>query len=389
MTFGNVRESYLRVGLARQYNALDKVFGEVVMVPCPFNPNEPATVGMYFGLSEELERVLESILTPVPVAFLVVGGRRIGKTSFLWEIERRLDQAQQARAAYLDLGLLPHEPQPRHLFHHIARAVSYKLVGGTEQARSLGEFSDDPEELNRLVGFITQLADEESVPRVIIMLDELELLKQHKWLTTVLRNFRATMANREHGGRLAFLATAGREDLEMEISDFGVPVMKFEIVPLRALRQPEFQKLVREPIEEPQHRLSQDSEDRIWDETGGHPYLVHWIMSRLWDMHQGDLSQSQSTEVSDVIQQFYTETIHLGFLYSSHFRLLERELYQLLADAPSGLLRQEISQKLTVPGREINSSLRVLEQSGVVRREDNRYFCNGQMFKSWFTEQTS
>lgn len=357
------------------------------MALCPYVPNQPAIGGMYFGLNEELQRVLTGVLAPVSASFLVVGGRRVGKTSFLWEIERRLDRGQQARAAYLDLGSLPHNPEPAHLFQRIARAVSHKLSGDVGRASNLEELSDESESFDRLVSFIISLADEQSVPRVVIMLDELELLKQSRWLATVLRNFRAAITNWEKGGRLALLATASREDLEMEIADFGVTVMWFEIAPLRALREPEFQQLVREPIKEPGHRLLPQIENRIWKETGGHPYLIQWIMYHLWQRHQGELSQTQDEDISAIIRQFHTETIHFGFLYSSYFKPLEQELYRMLMEAPGGLFRQDILDRLIVPSSEVISSLKVLEQSGVVRGEDDRYICNGQMFKTWFAEQ--
>jgi len=355
------------------------------MALCPYNPNHPAS--KYFGLNDELDRVLAGVLAPVPAAFLVVGGRRIGKTSFLWEIERRLDREQPARAAYVDLGSLPYEPQPAHLFQRIARAVSDKLTGDFGKVGELGEPADESEAFDRLVDFITRLADENSVSRVVIMLDELELLKQRRWVSTVLRNLRAAMTDREKGRRLAFLATASRENLAMELADFGVPVMWFEIAPLRALTEPEFQQLVREPINEPEHRLPLEIENRIWEETGGHPFLTHWIMYHLWQKYQGNLSRSRDEDVSAIIQRFHDESTFFGFLYSSHFGSLERELYRMLMEAPDGLSRREILNRLSVPGREIILSLKVLEQSGVVRREDDRYVCNGQMFKAWFADQ--
>lgn len=359
------------------------------MISGPYDPYHPATEGMYFGLTEELEQLLSDVLAPIPIAFLVAGAGRIGKTSFLREIERRLDNDHLARAAYLDLNSLPlsSSPSPAQLFHSIARAVSSKLTGSNEEASSLTSFSDEPEAFDSLVNFIISLADKQSVPRVVVMLDELQLLNETEWLATVLRNFRAAMLDQEKGSRLAFLATASRENLGMEIPNPGVFVMRFKITSLRSLSEPEFRKMVREPIENNRYRLPIEVEDRIWEETGGHPFLVHWIMSRLWNMHDGDLSQSLDEHVSTPIQLSTEITLHFCSHLFSHFKPLEREIYRMLTETPDGLSRQEILDGLSISSQEINLSLKVLEQSGVVRSEGTRYACNGLIFKTWFAEQ--
>jgi len=123
------------------------------------------------------------------------------------------------------------------------------------------------------------------------------------------------------------------------------------------------------------------------EETGGHPFLVQWIMYQLWQLYQGDLSKSRDDDITSIINQFYNESIHFGFLFGSYFKTLEREIYRLLAESTSGHTKQEILNELIVPDTQIDLSLKVLEQSGVVQKVDDQYMWNGRMFRNWFTDQ--
>jgi len=157
------------------------------MTSCPYNPNQPATT--YFGLAPEIERVHQSVLATVTIPFLVVGGRRIGKTSFLWEIERRLESDQQVHAAYVDLGSLPPNPKPAHLFQRIAKAISYKASKDAIDAGSAADFSGELDGFDRLLDFLNRMADKRPGGRVVLLFDELELLKQTEWFGDSIAKF--------------------------------------------------------------------------------------------------------------------------------------------------------------------------------------------------------
>lgn len=273
---------------ANWQKALLSVAGEVWQVTILKPVEDPYVVGdpvMREGLvgREDILRRLEELWlgTTSPPSVVLYGHRRMGKTSILRNIDSSL--GSEVRLAYINLLALGEAPG----------GVSDLLLAMADKIRVVFPVLPQPDEnafdrhpYRAFELFLEQVRAELGSLRLIIALDEFEQLEE--WMRServprdLLKVLRGYMQMDEH---IAF-AFAGLHTLEEMTANYFEPFFASVLtIPVSFLsRDATFQVLTNPSMEDFPLDYSREALERIWQLTGGQPYLVqligHHLVSR-------------------------------------------------------------------------------------------------------------
>lgn len=244
---------------------LDLVSEQIPMANlAPYEVSAPVEGSGFFGR----EREVDKILTHAETNFAVLGIRRIGKTSVLREVRRRLlDQGENpARLVWLDGSTLQSQ---EHLVQEVVRQLSFQVL------RSL----NDPRYRFFLPDFLKRMANQLG-GQITIFLDEAdEVLSWLREEHSLLRELRAA-ANRGS----CRIVTTGFSSQAQELFDPKSPLLfAFEIIRLAPFLPKDTASIVVTPMAS--LRVHFEKKDaivsRIHDDTQGHPLLVQYCCLEL------------------------------------------------------------------------------------------------------------
>jgi hypothetical protein len=243
----------------------------------PYEISKPVTGSRFFGRESDLRRILYASDSN----YAVMGIRRIGKSSLLREVERRL-QEQVLETAQEGLN---HED--------LARRIFYKDCSSMTSSASLMQAVVShfhPQELNRLNNrqfpiffpdFMRRMAKRYG-GQLVFLLDEFDALLRAEFANEELPHQLRASSNEGHC-RFIF---AGFRDLLNETSSLRSPFFNFA----KPLRLKEFSRedaasLILLPLESLRIRLERRDEivDLIYGETAGQPNLIQYYCTYLVD----------------------------------------------------------------------------------------------------------
>jgi CRISPR-associated protein (TIGR03986 family) len=228
-------------------------------VASPFNTSGPTTGSMFFGREHELRTISTHARN---ASYALIGGRRIGKTSILKQLE--LNQLPEAgfHAFYHDCSPTPTQAE-------LVRAFTLDRIW----------FPNPP--VHQPTSFVEVLQALPNDKPLVILLDEADrLIGPDQALDyPLLRTLRA-LAN---SGRCQFVFS-GEHSLRDELTNPKSPLYNFANEMLIGRLDPH---AVRELIIQPMSNLGiklideEDIVDRIWEFTSGHPNVVQLLCRRL------------------------------------------------------------------------------------------------------------
>jgi hypothetical protein len=254
------------VSAPRPMNALsDIVVNRIDLTAIsPFYTRAPVPDHMFFGREREIADVRSKLITH---SVVLIGGRRIGKTSTLQKIYRTLKtEESKLQPYYLDCSnVMEH----RHFFRRIQR--DWKLPTGS---------IEDPILFDEVVDMLTQ-QDPARTP--VFLLDEVDrLLKTDQGAghdEPLFRTFRS-LSNEK---RCQFVFS-GEKLLLQSVSDSHSVLFNFpKLVKLELLQPDVVRRLVTEPFEMLNIWLEQPEEiiHHIYEISAGHPNVVQTICHAL------------------------------------------------------------------------------------------------------------
>jgi hypothetical protein len=225
----------------------------------PFVISGPALDNMFFGREHELREITERITTS---NYILIGGRRMGKTSILKRLERVHLPAADFCALYHDCS---YTSNLRELTEAISRDKSW--------------FTQPPAiDPTSFADIVTALPQEDDI---VILFDEADGIlaadqnADYKFSTTL-----RAMANK---GYCRFVLSGGRA-LHTEIANPDSPLYNFgnEILVGR-LDFHDVEELIIQPIEQLEIKLEDKNGivKQIWSLTSGHPNIVQRFCQRL------------------------------------------------------------------------------------------------------------
>jgi hypothetical protein len=316
----------------------------------------------FFGRTELLREVLEGERD----SQWVVGARRLGKTSFLKELEFRVLQSRDTPfvALYWDLQGSAD-----------ARGLADGLLGSVEDSEAFRRATDvAAEDLEGLaVGEMLTTVVRRTVRsgwRLLLLVDEAEeFLTVARSEPAVLPRLRRIF---QKGPEVRTVFTSTRRLARIdERTDFATsPFLQGFIPPLYLC-----------PLEDDEARVllargsfGDDDSSRIRERTGNHPFLLQLVASRLFE----------SRDLSATLEHVAADEMVANF-FSVDFQTLEEHERTLLEEVAreGGLTRRALAQALSRSEDALEPQLFGLVRMGYLSEKDGALRLGNWFFERW------
>ncbi len=240
------------------------------------NPIEAETA--FFGRQKILERIVQAVTKPTKQDILIVGERRTGKTSLIYQLQKRLEHP--FIPVYVVLNTI--EPNPDSVLQIILRKITQSLIkSGVLEQKWLDHAYPYLDFVDNLQDMIEAAKANLVDMRVILLLDEADfLLKVDERLQNILR---AALQSREVGVDLRAVM-AGTSDLSTYISQRSSPFFNhFRFEPLKPLTQQETEALIVKPAAALEYTYMPSAINRLIDLSGRQLYYCQALCYEAFD----------------------------------------------------------------------------------------------------------
>ncbi|HMQ54445.1 MAG TPA: AAA family ATPase [Anaerolineae bacterium] len=367
-------------------------------IPNPYVPGTPLQTGspLFFGREDLFRFVAENIAGLTRQNILVlIGQRRMGKTSFLRQLSTRL--SRDCLAVYLDGQSLGIDPGMANFFYDLALDISDTLTRqGIDLARpNLTDFKARPSRVFERV-FLPAVFAAIYPRRLLLLLDEFEELEMRvqagKLTPDIFSFFRHLMQHTPQVGFI-FVGTHRLEALSADYWSIFFNIALYRHVAF--LDEAAARTLVVEPVAPYGLRYDELALDKILRVTAGHPYflqlLCHTLVNRANRRRRGYLTIQ---DVNDVLGELVElGEAHFAFLWeqsSQPERLILATLTHLLGREPTvtaiQLVQVLAERGMVVTLAQVLASLRRLIERDIVREisgEPSRYEYKVVLVRLW------
>lgn len=252
----------------------------------PYRWNQ-INLDLVYGRQSLMVDMLKALPSVHGNSFGITGARRMGKTTLLRAVERDLRNGAQIYAdsgtlilpVYLDGLTLPRPLTAQVIWGNIFSQMEQGLAYSRPAPDRPLEFSDFVQACSSLFNA------QEKVPKAIVIFDEIEHVTAHpEWAGSFFANWRALLSNYpEISGHISAVFSGAREMSALQ-HDIGSPLMDIlEWKSLRSLDIDETTKLMTEPTS---LSIEDDVFKLAFDETGGHPMILQYIMQKAVDKNE-------------------------------------------------------------------------------------------------------
>ena len=363
-------------------------------VRTPYVVGDPVIGAGFKGREDILGRLEElwcgSTASP---SVVLCGHRRMGKTSILRNINSHL--GSEVRLAYVNLLTLGGASGGiSDLLLAIADEVQASLPGLPKPDE--GAFDRHPDRAFRQ--FLVQALACLGPSRLIIALDEFEQLEE--WMRAgqiprdVLKVLRGYMQRDEH---IAFVF-AGLHSLEEMTADYFEPFFASVLtIPVSFLsHDATFQVLANPTQEDFPLDYSRDALERIWQLTGGQPYLVqlvgHHLVSRFnrltFEQGRPLVIEFKLDDVETVIgdPDFYSQgRYYFAGVWGQAGQGAEgqQEILKFVAAFPDGISSQGITARFGPNSDKIAAALNELQRHDVLAEKEGQWRYTVELMRRW------
>jgi hypothetical protein len=272
----------------------------------PYETSRPVTGNRFFGR----EHYLNQILTHPQRNYLLIGIRRIGKTSLLREVERLLElkdrsNSNQHRRLYVDCSVLTTPEE------------FYREIVGKLSPRDLKRFERESQSL-RFQGKMFEYLAGQHGGQIVYLLDEIDRLLAR--LGNDLSMFDVLRKASQLDGTARFIM-AGFRSARRVVNNIETPFHNFsDTIYLGPFDLLEVKKMVEIPMD--QLRVKLDGRgaivQRIFRETAGMPNLVQYYCKSLLDqLDRGE--ESTNTIMATSLQSVYENAELRDFVLQTFF----------------------------------------------------------------------
>jgi len=339
----------------------------------PYETSRPVTGSRFFGRQSQIKKIRGHPKTN----YLIIGIRRIGKSSLLREVERLLNLddppgENECRRLYVDCSVLT---TPEEFYREIVAQLS-----PSDMKRLLGR-------PNQSLRFQSQMFDylaDRHGGQITYLLDEIDRLIEH--LGPDLGLFDVLRKASFQSGTARFIM-AGFRQARRAANDRNTPFYNFgEVIALEALDRQEVKHMVEMPMEQLRVRLQGRDEivQRIYRETAGQPNLVQFYCQTLLEQLDRDPDAASVISVEN-LRWVYENANFRDFVlqtFMANSLPLERAIVFAMVGADSGRMDtfslKEIDGELEqrglsdVPLRGLDEACRNLVTAGILRQEGKR-----------------
>jgi hypothetical protein len=231
--------------------------------------------GMFFGREDDFKIIQNWIIHNGPHVILLIGGRRSGKTSILWQILLgRLKEAGEAVLCDFH-AIVPRIKKDEDFLLEIGKAI---LANQNFQQFEANFLTDDGTSWTaRLQRLIQNCLDAIQPRRLIILCDEFDALEE-RFTSSVLSPESLLWVKQTLNQPVYFVMTGSHEFREDHLRAVFGAVSQNK--PIYELSMPDALALIQKPVE---NRVSYKSEvpQIIYRLSGGHPFYVQYICHTL------------------------------------------------------------------------------------------------------------
>jgi len=227
----------------------------------PYNPGTPVCGERFFGRKDALE---EAMPHKRAGSVTIMGSRRIGKTSLLREIRRRIEAGGPDKVRVAEIYAST---------YHSSLEVLYSILRQIFRQAEADRYMQDPTIAQNFAQIIQKDATREGKLRVAVFVDELDELLERDVRDGeyLMKIFRATFQGQDNcriffAGFRRVMAEALRDN--SELFNFTNKIY------LRGLSREETREMVEEPLRLLGIDVHDDHVAIIYQETKGHPELV-------------------------------------------------------------------------------------------------------------------
>ena len=353
----------------------------------PYDFNLPVSDDMFYGRIKERDSIVNNLLAYTPKAQAIVGGRRIGKTSLLEAVHHSLEELQSANKYNLIpipiliklSGEIPDSP-----------SIFFSLIGDLTQhvlGRWLGRDSlkfTEASSISILKRFFVEwgnlLVEQRGMRfRLILLLDECEQIVRKEWATDVYSGLHSLISDKRTRS-LVTIVMAGSHHFYTQVHQKGSH-LKDVITTfnhLYAFNKSDIEALLSNPLDT---SLPEDVIDTIISATGGHPYLIQYIMYNLYEVNLPSITVS---DVDEIINNFlHNQSNFIDWV--DDISDIGLKIFYMIANTENGLSEYEIRTQLIEVPMNLPQIIDTICSHGIAIKNNNgKYQVAGQMFKEWF-----
>jgi hypothetical protein len=328
-------------------------------------------------------------------SYAVIGGTRSGKTSLLFEVKRILLEELGGAGAYIVGPVF----LSTHQFPKLSQTAIYReIILNFKNTVLPLRFPRLQLEDGKL--FDSQMSEEQAFPafqemletivrtvsqdlRIVIMIDELDELQRHEWSKTFFNNLRHQISQSALQKNISMLI-AGTLAIYSLYNVAGSPFLNVisGTKKLRLLTLQEASQLINTPTG---GQLNPELTELIFAQTGGHPFLIQYIMKNLCDEMGDSLASATARNLEGIVDKFLAERQDFSN-WSSKFTVNDKAVYRLISESAEPVRKMDLVQAVG-NAEAANDSIELLAHLGLIREPKRNLFENGgQMFKTWFGE---
>lgn len=348
---------------------------------------------LFVGRDVVLESTRRNLLAGRSIA--LIGGRKIGKTTFLRKLISVLDaqlvSGDSVLPAYVDSLAVPSPFTQVGLYCAVILEID-RALRSLNLDVSLSELCSNGSGSLEHVGFdsfkqgLKRLLEHLSARgqwQIILLFDEVGPIATSEWGGGFFANWRALISNTPEVSPFLSVLFSGAKEMSSLSEDIGSPLANVLTSRfLGPLNWAATRALAQQPIE---NGLSQDVAREIFVVTGGHPFLAQYILHHICEH---DLAEAYARLEEGVDKFLQDEAGQFVTWWRHHFSRDERTAYIYLSETEKRISRPEIN---AVTGGETGgTALATLCNFGVVRSDVlQRYRTNGELFRKWVSQFSS
>ncbi|MBU7025454.1 MAG: ATP-binding protein [Theionarchaea archaeon] len=306
---------------------------------------------VFYGRDEIMKRILRDVTRKQMQSHCIIGERRIGKTSLLFQImnnqvrEKYVGKIKFSIFVGIDITLFPNAP-PAAFFEEWARGIS--KISGQALSAEPGYLS-----FRKYVESVT-----EAGYKIIILIDEFEATRTNSSLDRGFFEFLRALTQNYNISFILFSRVPLQHLIREEkfSGKFSSPFFNaLNISYLKFLEESAAKSLITEPAQKAGTDIT-DFADFILEQVYHHPFLIQLLSSIVFD-HK----QSSETNHEKILREFNTQTEEFFTYLWQH----------------SSPEEQEALKKLTARDQDIpKTALDNLDRrSIIIRNEENKIFC--------------
>ena len=369
-----------------------------------FNPYSRLPVhqdAMFFGRTQERERIVEYLRTQQPGVWLI-GQKRVGKTSLLLHLKEHYLPARNFTPVFIDFQLMGH-PAQTNVFYQVASIV-YSSLSSEGRLGDVGAplqslFDDDP--ARRLIEYLQNVQDALNGRKLVLLMDEFSRLTdaylQGELEGAIFDRWRGMMHTTQRRG-VGYVVVMQQQTcdtlvqhLQQAPNDPSWRLMDVgQRIQLRPLEGEDVRRLIEWPM---RSHLDYTAEtvDAIADLTGGSPFLIQAFCHNLV-MHMAHQGRQQilPEDVEQVRGDFMQPQDHTFAHMTEMLRGITNHVAATLARLAHATPDGEVSWaklRAGLPGvapESLRTSLRTLTEQDILQQPAaDRWRFSSRLFQQW------